>query len=86
MRDIVNQVLDYFEEFDIKFFEVEIKKIFTNSVVVKWEQEYVTCKKVLFAGECEIWSKLSDQYQLTRNLIRAKHGALTRDEFNTPKP
>lgn len=87
MRTIVNQVLDYFEEFDIKIFEVEITKtLFTNSIIVKWEKDYVNCTKVLFTGESEIWSKMNDQYRLTRDLIRAKHGALTRDELNTPKP
>lgn len=86
MRSIVNQVLDYFEEFDIKIFEVEIKKTFTHSITVKWEQDYVTCTRSLFEGETEIWSKLSNQYRLTRDLIRAKHGALTRDELSCQKP
>lgn len=82
MRAIVNQVLDYFDEFDIKIFEVEIKKSFTTSIHAKWEQDYVTCTRSLFVGETEIWSKLSNQYRLTRDLIRAKHGALTRDELS----
>lgn len=74
MREIFNQIHDYFDEFKIDTFDIEERKIRTHSLTVRWEQNYIVCTKVFFPNSKNIWSEMIDQFNMTSQLISLKNG------------